>query len=100
MSQNDRGMSERARFEAWARNNTAMPCIQCRITGEYYSTTTQLAWQAWQARCPEGYSVVPKEPAEQMLDSWFEANRDDLPCQFVTPYKAMLAAAPQPGEEG
>ena len=27
------------------------------------------AWCSWQARVPEGYVVVPKEPTQAMLDS-------------------------------
>ena len=27
------------------------------------------AWYSWQARVPEGYVVVPKEPTQAMLDS-------------------------------
>ena len=96
MSQNKRGMSERERFEAWARNNTAMPCIQCRITGEYYSTTTQLAWQAWQARCPEGWQCVPKDLREDMVETVRHHHGNLHADALEDAWDDALAVAPKP----
>lgn len=97
-------MTERERFEAWAKRpprewNIDIAGPEEAWPGQYKIYHVECAWEAWQARCPDGYSVVPNEPTEQMLDAWFEVDRDDLPCQFVTPYKAMLSAAPQPGDD-
>ena len=54
------------------------------------------AWYSWQARVPEGYVVVPKEPTERMLDAARCRQWDDLSSPFedmdMLKYKAMIEA--------
>lgn len=54
------------------------------------------AWYSWQARVPEGYVVVPKEPTERMLDAARRRQWDDLSSPLedmdMLKYKAMLEA--------
>ena len=53
------------------------------------------AWYAWQARVPEGYAVVPKEPSAKTLEAGSNASGDGK-MGFAThmdvnnSYKAMI----------
>lgn len=62
----------------------------------YMDWGTQVAWAMWQARVPEGYVVVPKEPTERMLDAARRRQWDDLSSPLedmdMLKYKAMLEA--------
>ena len=62
------------------------------MSDEYYWVLAlNTGWWAWQARVPEGYVVVPKEPTCEMID----AGHDFCKLNIVTPsgfYKAMLEA--------
>ena len=53
-------------------------------------------WYMWQARVPEGYVIVPKEPTERMLDAARRRQWDDLSSppedMDMLKYKAMLEA--------
>ena len=85
-------MTERERFEKWAQSqglNTMMGF------GSYYLADTAAAWKAWQARCPKGWQVVPKEPTQYQQNAGsVERYHKQGNCEDI--YKAMLAAAPQP----
>ena len=51
------------------------------------------AFDAWQARVPEGYVVVPLEPTERMLDSAYSSISDNLHyADLENIYKAMIEA--------
>jgi len=89
-------MTERERFEAWAQSqglNTMMGF------GSYYLADTAAAWKAWQARCPEGWQVVPKEPTIDMteLGSCHVMRGQDYE-RAQACWRAMLAAAPKLGD--
>jgi len=95
--------TERERFEAWAQSqglNTMMGF------GNYYLADTAAAWKAWQAACPEGWQVVPKEPTFEMIaalgwggDETLALGHGALSNEIENAYRAMLKSAPQPGEE-
>ncbi len=57
--------------------------------GDYNKPVYEAAKWAWQARVPEGYVVVPKEPTDKMIDA---GCRSYLDCCTTTIYKAMLEA--------
>jgi len=63
-------MTERERFEAWAKSRGNQMQM---IEGEYVCPITSDQWEAWQARCPEGWQVVPVEPTDEMVDAASEA---------------------------
>lgn len=90
---------ERARFEELYDSGKIYSTALDSEVG-FYDCTKQMAWAAWQARCPEGYSVVPNEATEEMITSGKEAILHSIaPVPAFTCYRAMLAAAPHPGEE-
>ena len=66
------------------------------IGGEYVQDKVATAYAMWQARVPEGYAVVPKEPTERMLDAARRRQWDDLSSPLedmdMLKYKAMLEA--------
>lgn len=84
---------ERARFEAWAKQRNMS--LSVMHDGSYWHAVAEEAWQAWQARCPEGYSVVPNEPTGDMIEEARDCHEGNhyLPYSL---YRAMLAAAPKP----
>lgn len=91
---------ERARLEAWASVNISRYGFKRLSNGEYVSAATQLAWQAWQARCPEGWQVVPKRPSGKMYTAMKDPNHQGgVDFEALLKWEAVLAAAPQPGEE-
>ena len=60
-------MTERERFEAWADGSFE---LRWHVElGRYASCMTQSAWDAWQARCPDGWQCVPVEPTDEMVDA-------------------------------
>ena len=74
------------------------------IKVQFQDYTKQMAWAAWQARCPEGYSVVPNEPTEAMTAKMCLGSATDAPNKepiefWKRAWVRTLAAAPQPGEE-
>lgn len=79
---------QRERFEAWAtKNKMDTSCFD----GFYGDRDTFMAWQAWQAACPDGWKVVPIEPTDSMLDSAFYPG-----CAAIETWRGMLSAAPKP----
>ncbi|RUR38500.1 hypothetical protein [Vreelandella populi] len=99
-------MSEqRERFEAWATEESMD--VSC-FNGFYGNADTRKAWEAWQAACPEGFQAVPIQPVEQQIDAGCEATGDcerlgechhDCDCSIAPKvYRAMLSAAPKPGD--
>ena len=61
-------MSNREAFEEWYFG-TYRETIHILPNGQYASPRQQHSWDAWQARVPEGYVVVPKEPTYEMIDA-------------------------------
>ena len=90
---------ERARFEYWV-SVTQSVGIDLSIrdgADRYHCASTQLAFEAWQARCPEGYKCVPVEPTEAMVDAASEAY---MPFgDMALAIQAAIVYAPQLGEE-
>lgn len=105
-------MTERERFLRWYESEFG--------TDQDARLERPVAWAAWQSRCPEGYSVVPNEPTEEMLTKahqeidWVRTDQNTYlnnhPSQIddgstsckedmQDAYRALLSAAPQPGEE-
>lgn len=87
---------ERERFEAWAKSRGNQMQM---IDGEYACPITSDQWEAWQARCPDGWQVVPKEPTQYQQNAGSaERYHKQGNCEDI--YKSMLSAAPRPGEDG
>ena len=61
-------MRNREAFEEWY-SGTYRETIHILPNGQYASLRQQHSWDAWQARVPEGYVVVPKEPTYEMIDA-------------------------------
>jgi len=64
-----------------------------------------LGWQAaWNARVPEGYVVVPREPTEKIVKASCPWPHDNNSCinmirsEYKTAYKAMIAAVEEENE--
>lgn len=53
-------------FEEWY-SGTYRETIHILPNGQYASLRQQHSWDAWQARVPEGYKLVPVEPTKEML---------------------------------
>lgn len=53
-------MRNREAFEEWY-SGTYRETIHILPNGKYASLRQQHSWDAWQARVPDGYLVVPKE---------------------------------------
>lgn len=66
-------MSERERFEAWAKKISELReedfAYSVYCPKRYVSTYIEVAWLAWQARCPDGWQCVPVDPTDEMMDS-------------------------------
>ncbi|MGP9796148.1 hypothetical protein ACT3UJ_02135 [Halomonas sp. 86] len=100
--------SQRERFEAWVLSNLPTYGVDQFVNGGYIHSGTQLAWAAWQAACPEGWQVVPIQSVDQQIDAGCEATGDceqlgechhDCDCSVAPKvYRAMLSAAPRPGD--
>lgn len=76
-------------FEAYMKKEH--PFIDT-VNGAY-----EAMWSLWQARVPEGYVVVPKEPTCEMVSEGFKEMcvvdmRDFSDESAVNIYKAMLEA--------
>ena len=84
--------TERELFEEWAKER-GLTRTRCEDTGVYFNQKTLYAWEAWQARVPEGYVVVPVDPTERMLDSAYSSISDNLHyADLENIYKAMIEA--------
>ena len=94
-------MTERDRFEAWAKApplewDTDIAGPKEAWPGQYKLYHVQSAWEAWQARCPDGWQVVPMEPSQYQQNAGSVARyHHESDCRGI--YRAMLSAAPQPG---
>ena len=89
-------MRNREAFEEWY-SGTYRETIHILPNGQYASLRQQHSWDAWQARVPEGYVVVPKEPTCEMVSEGFKEMcvvdmRDFSDESAVNIYKAMLEA--------
>lgn len=81
---------QRERFEAWAtKNKMDTSCFN----GFYGDRDTFMAWEAWEVACPEGWTVVPINPAKQQIGSVFWAHED---ADVYGIYADMVANAPNP----
>ncbi len=59
--------TERELFEEWY-SGTYRETTHILPNGQYSSLRQQHSWDAWQARVPEGYVVVPKEPSAELVN--------------------------------
>ena len=89
-------MRNREAFEEWY-SGTYRETIHILPNGQYASLRQQHSWDAWQARVPEGYVVVPKEPTCEMVSEGFKEMcvvdmRDFSDESAVNIYKAMIEA--------
>ena len=99
-------MTERERFESWARQRWTHPedfDARIKAPSKYNNYEVQAAWDAWQERAaqpapsiPEGWKLVPIEPTLSMCIQGDNA-RENIDDGTRTPaiYRAMLAAAPE-----
>ena len=84
----------REAFEAWLG--------YCEQLDRHTIESMWSAWKAATAQCvPEGYVVVPKEPTQEMCQQgqWKAKEWPKFPLRIVPIYRAMLEAAPKPGEQ-
>lgn len=105
---------QRERFEAyiidWRESSGIEHSLEAHPLNpdSYEEYAIQLAWQSWQAACPEGWQAVPMQPVDQQIDAGCEATGDcerlgechhDCDCSVAPKvYRAMLSAAPKPGD--
>lgn len=96
-------MSEqRERFEAWAVKpprewNVRISGPKESWPGCYWSYPVQCAWESWQAACPEGWLMVPKDATEDMRDAAVMALDGIISGrECAKAYRAQLATAPKP----
>lgn len=90
-------MSEqRERFEAWFSDQGKWPQAVERRGDGYRLMQANEAWRNWQAACPEGWQVVPKEPTIDMIElgSCHVMRGQDYE-RAQACWRAMLAAAPK-----
>ena len=83
--------TERELFEDWCHIGDEF-CTH-RYTDncqEYSDDYTQSAWLAWQARVPEGYKLVPKDPTREMMQAVVDEVKKSG--HLVDFYKAMIEA--------
>ena len=93
--------TERELFEEWAKER-GLTRTRCEDTGVYFNQKTLYAWEAWQARVPEGYVVVPKEPSDYMkctvrdfgpdIEDYENMSKWDLEKLCAEIYKSMIEA--------
>ena len=60
-------MRNREAFKEWY-SGEYRETIHILPNGQYASLRQQHSWDAWQARVPEGYVVVPKEPSAELVN--------------------------------
>ena len=60
------------------------------IGGEYAQDKVATAYAMWQARVPEGYVVVPKDPTREMMQAVVDEVKKSG--HLVDFYKAMIEA--------
>ena len=65
------------------------------IGGEYAQDKVATAYAMWQARVPEGYVVVPKEPTEDMIMAGCMEHGGYDVIDSKSIYKAMIEAQEQ-----
>lgn len=89
-------MRNREAFEEWY-SGTYRETIHILPNGQYASLRQQHSWDAWQARVPDGFVVVPKEPTCEMVSEGFKEMcvvdmRDFSDESAVNIYKSMIEA--------
>lgn len=63
------------------------------IGGEYAQDKVATAYAMWQARVPEGYVVVPKEPSAKMIEIGKKYHSyNEFEDDVVDIYKSMIEA--------
>ena len=65
-------MTQREMFEKWYNkktNNNGGVAYYVELWGEYCYEDIQLAWESWQASCPEGWQAVPKRMDRGMMSA-------------------------------
>ena len=85
-------LKNREAFEDWFSCNALRDHVYVRgermdENGNYYSEYAYLAWEAWQARVPEGYVCVPVDNNEGELKRLCNVLGD-----ATVEYKATLVA--------
>lgn len=64
---------------------------------EWYESTpytdVDCARDAWEARVPEGYVLVPVEPTEKMIDAFWNAVEVGNEAKLIDVFTAMIQAA-------
>lgn len=82
---------QRERFEAAMGAKLDLEPIEYADGSFHYyaDRVAQVAWEAWQKACPEGWQAVPVNPTGGMLAAIWEND------PFVQ-YPAMLDSAPKP----
>ena len=84
-------MRNREAFEEWY-SGTYRETIHILPNGQYASLRQQHSWDAWQARVPEGYVVVPVEPSEDMIMAGCMEHGGYDVIDSKSIYKAMIGA--------
>ena len=79
-------LEKREAFETWLKSLN-----ENGRTTYFLGQESTIAWEAWQARVPEGYVVVPVEIRDEIESAMFSSvARGEMPCDI---YKSMIEAA-------
>jgi len=91
-------MTERERFEAWARKAPDLRdqdlYRSAYMASRYVSVDVQIAWEAWQAACPEGWQCAPVEPTDEMEEAALDAHMPFGDMKLAI--QAAIVHAPKP----
>jgi hypothetical protein len=103
-------MSKRGEFDTWF--NALVEGIEAGAPNTLSSVrfSREVMWEAWQAAranpvAPDGWQLVPVEPTPKMVDATWDHPIDknggieSQNARNVRIYRAMLAAAPAPGDK-
>ena len=83
--------NERKAFEEWIKNEDP---FMGNDDNQYCIWAKKYMWKAWQARVPEGYVVVPKDPTREMMQAVVDEVKKSG--HLVDFYKAMIGACDEP----
>ena len=77
-------------FETWLKSLN-----ENGRTTYFLGQESTVAWEAWQARVPEGYKLVPVEINDEIESAmFFSVARGEMPCDI---YKAVIEAGEKKG---
>ena len=98
-------MTERERFESWARQRWTHPedfDQRIKAPSKYNNYEVQAAWDAWQERAaqpatsmPDGWKLVPRPPTPTMVKAGLESSHVLNVHRVLACYDAMIDAAPK-----